>query len=126
MPPNKSPPTTLAHLVRILEANAPKDVALQEVIDAERLKLDAVDQEMVQLLRQRMDIVDALGHLKVSHGAGIFQMDRWFDLLQKRGLQAESLDLNRAFIEELFQVVHKHSVEHQLGLYRATRQNREE
>ena len=81
---------------------------------------------MVQLLRQRMDIVDALGHLKVSHGAGIFQMDRWFDLLQKRGLQAESLDLNRAFIEELFQVVHKHSVEHQLGLYRATRQNREE
>ena len=119
-------PTTLASLWRTLEANAPKDVALQEVIDAERLKLDSVDQEMVHLLRQRMDIVDALGQLKVSHGAGIFQMDRWFDLLQKRGLQAESLDLNRAFIEELFQVVHKYSVEHQVGVYRATRQNREE
>ncbi len=119
-------PSALASLLHTLASNAPKDVALQEVIDSERLKLDAVDHEMVCLLRQRMDIVEALGQLKVTHGAGIFQMDRWFDLLQKRGLQAESLRLNRAFIEELFQVVHKYSVEHQVGVYRANRENREE
>ena len=119
-------PSTLHQLLRKLEANAPKDVALQEVIDSERLKLDEVDSEMVKLLRQRMDIVDALGQLKVSHNAGIFQMDRWFDLLQKRGMQAEDLSLNRAFIEELLQVVHKYSVEHQVAVYRDKRKTREE
>ena len=103
-----------------------RNSALQEVIDAERLKLDEVDRAMVDLLRQRMYIVEALGHLKVQHGVGIFQMDRWFDLLQQRGEQAETLHLNRAFVEELFQTVHKYSVEQQLRLYDASRKNREE
>ena len=119
-------PERLRVLLQILAANAPRNSALQEVIDAERLKLDEVDRAMVDLLRQRMDIVEALGHLKVQHGVGIFQMDRWFDLLQQRGEQAETLHLNRAFVEELFQTVHKYSVEQQLRLYDASRKNREE
>lgn len=119
-------PQRLGQILATLEANAPKNLALQEAIDQEREKLDQVDQQMVELLRSRMDIVQALGEMKAQHGASIFQMDRWFDLLQKRGSQAEALHLNKAFVEELFQLVHKYSVEHQMGVYTASRKHRDE
>jgi chorismate mutase len=44
-------------------------------------------------------------------------MERWFDLLKQRGYQARELGLSENFINELFQIIHKYSVEHQNEIY---------
>ena len=55
--------------------------------------------------------------IKANNNASVFQMERWFDLLKQRGNQARELGLNENFINELFQIIHKYSVEHQNEIY---------
>ena len=94
---------------------------LQNIISKQRKILDNLDSQVVELLEKRMNIVDELGHIKADNKAGIFQMERWFDLLKQRGDQARDLGLNEDFIKDLFQIIHKYSVEHQTGIYQGLR-----
>ena len=94
---------------------------LQNIISKQRKILDNLDSQVVELLEKRMNIVDELGHIKADNKAGIFQMERWFDLLKQRGDQARDLGLNEDFINDLFQIIHKYSVEHQTGIYQGLR-----
>ena len=94
---------------------------VEPMIGDQRKALDKVDEAMVKLMRERMAIVDELSQIKAEHGAGIFQMDRWFDILAKRGDQAVQLGLDKAYIKALFQTVHKYSVEHQTKVYQSKR-----
>ena len=94
---------------------------LQNIISKQRKILDNLDSQVVELLEKRMNIVDELGHIKADNKAGIFQMERWFDLLKQRGDQARDVGLNQDFINDLFQIIHKYSVEHQTGIYQGLR-----
>ena len=94
---------------------------LQNIISKQRKILDNLDSQVVELLEKRMNIVDELGHIKADNKAGIFQMERWFDLLKQRGDQARDLGLNEDFINDLFQIIHKYSVEHQTRIYQGLR-----
>jgi chorismate mutase len=94
---------------------------LQKLISEQRKILDTLDSRVVKLLEKRMKIVDELGHIKATNKAGIFQMERWFDLLKQRGAQARELGLNEDFINDLFQIIHKYSVEHQTFIYQGLR-----
>ena len=95
--------------------------AIADLITPERNALDQVDSQLVELMLERKHLVQALAEVKASHGASIFQMDRWFEILQKRGQQAEAIGLDKAYIEQLFQVVHKYSVEQQTKVYDQSR-----
>ena len=44
-------------------------------------------------------------------------LEELFNLLKQRGHQARELGLNENFINELFQIIHKYSVEHQNEIY---------
>lgn len=116
-------PDTLADILNALKLRS-ENLSLDtiaELITNERDALDEVDSQLVELMLERKHLVQALAEVKASHGASIFQMDRWFEILQKRGSQAESLGLDKAYIEQLFQVVHKYSVEQQTKVYDQSR-----
>lgn len=88
-----------------------------EQLDQLRTKIDGLDEQIVELLSQRMGLVDKIGAVKAEHDISIFQMERWFEVLSKRGIQANDVELNSGFIQELFQVIHKYSVERQTGVF---------
>ena len=100
-----------------LESKAVTPRELQKLISDQRKILDNLDKSIVNALKKRMKIVDELGHIKANNNASVFQMERWFDLLKQRGHQARELGLNENFINELFQIIHKYSVEHQNEIY---------
>jgi chorismate mutase len=58
--------------------------------------------------------VAAIGHLKAKHGMTVFQLDRFQHIFQARGEEAAALGVHPALIDELFQVVHKYSVQKQI------------
>ena len=122
-PDQQITPLELHSLLEHLEIKSKSvtPLELQELISEQRVMLDELDVKVVELLEKRMKIVDELGHIKANNSASIFQMERWFDLLKQRGDQANDLGLNQEFIKDLFQIIHKYSVEHQTKIYQTLR-----
>ncbi|KAB2814025.1 chorismate mutase [Phaeocystidibacter luteus] len=97
----------------IIRSAEPRNEEAHSQLDALRNSIDEIDEDIVELLFKRMDVVDTIGKVKVENDISIFQMDRWFEILAKRGLQGKNLNLSPALIQELFQIIHKYSVERQ-------------
>lgn len=92
----------------------PEDAEALRVLSELRSTLDGLDSELVHLLQARMDLVAAIGHLKAKHGMTVFQLDRFRHIFQARGEEAAALGVHPSLIDELFQVVHKYSVQKQI------------
>jgi chorismate mutase len=92
----------------------PEDAEALRVLSELRSTLDGLDSELVHLLQARMDLVGAIGHLKAKHGMSVFQLDRFQHIFQARGEEAAALGVHPSLIDELFQVVHKYSVQKQI------------
>ncbi len=101
----------------VIRSSEPRNEIAHELLDKLRDKIDGVDEEIVRLLNDRMKIIDEIGLVKVNNDISIFQMDRWFEILAKRGLQAKNIELNPSLVQELFQIIHKYSVERQNDVF---------
>lgn len=107
----------------ILRSSVPRNDKAHTELDSLRSEIDSLDEKLVDLLRKRMDIIQNIGKVKVDNDISIFQMDRWFEILAKRGLQGKDLQLNPALIQELFQIIHKYSVEQQNEVFQKHKTN---
>lgn len=109
-------PAALTQLLEGLEMqrNLPLDPDALRVLTDLRTSLDGLDSELVHLLQARMDLVAAIGMLKAKHGMTVFQLDRFQHIFEARGTEAAALGVHPALIDELFQVVHKYSVQKQI------------
>ncbi len=75
--------------------------------DVFRKQIDTVDGELLQLLKRRTNLVDALADLKKQYNVPMLQHKRWNVLIEKRMKKAEQLGLDAASTLELFNVLHK-------------------
>lgn len=107
----------------IIRSSEPRNELANELLEKIRTDIDYIDREMVQLLFKRMELVERIGEVKVENDISIFQMDRWFEILAKRGLQGKELNLNPALIQEIFQIIHKYSVDKQNDVFRKDNQS---
>lgn len=109
-----TPSDLIAMINRLVIRNStPRNASANSDLDRLRNQIDQLDEKLVALLNERMSIVQNIGEVKVENDISIFQMDRWFEILAKRGEQGDQLQLNPALIQELFQIIHKYSVERQ-------------
>jgi chorismate mutase len=88
---------------------------LQEDISFAKLRdqLDQLDEDLIQLLSNRMKLSDEIGTLKKNQNITILQTDRWDQTLKKALQKAESLGLSEEFIIKYFETVHMESINHQ-------------
>ncbi len=78
-----------------------------------RHQIDSIDTQMLELLSQRMDIISEIGKYKKKENITIFQLRRWENIIKTRTKTGQSLNLNKDFIIELLQLVHKESISKQ-------------
>lgn len=78
-----------------------------------RQVIDGIDEEIIQALGRRMDVVNRIGEYKRDHGITILQLDRWLDILQSRVAAGESLGIDKDVLVELCQLLHKASIRRQ-------------
>lgn len=83
-------------------------------IETLRSNIDELDYKLLSLLKERIDIVAKLGKTKEEHQVTFFQMKRWFNILKNREEQGSKMGLNPEIIHELFQLIHKYSIDVQL------------
>jgi chorismate mutase len=75
-----------------------------------RNMIDEVDDELINVLKKRMTIIEEIGHYKKEHEITIFQLERWQEILKTRSQWAEKLGIPKAFIEKMCQQLHDESI----------------
>lgn len=84
-------------------------VALEKL----REQINHVDDELMQLLGQRMKIAEKIGEYKKNNDITILQTNRWNEILERATKKGEALGLSREFITKYFDAVHMESINHQ-------------
>jgi chorismate mutase len=88
------------------------------VIALEKLReqINHIDDELMQLLGQRMKIADKIGQYKKENDITILQTNRWNELLERAFRKGETLGLTKEFITKYYDAVHMESINHQTAI----------
>lgn len=76
-----------------------------------RKQIDATDEELLNILAKRIQIVDKIGKLKKNNGIKPLDKQRWKKVLDSKLLKAKSLNLPEQFIKKIYSLIHKQSLE---------------
>jgi chorismate mutase len=85
------------------------NLALEQLRD----QIDHIDDELMQLLSQRMRIADKIGEYKKNNNIVILQTSRWNDILEKTLNRGRILGLSEEFIRKYLNAIHMESINHQ-------------
>jgi chorismate mutase len=78
-----------------------------------RQQINHLDDELLQLLGQRMRIAEKIGEYKKNNNITILQTNRWNEILKRAFGKGEKLGLSKEFITRYFDAVHMESINHQ-------------
>jgi chorismate mutase len=83
--------------------------------DMEKLRqqINQLDDELMQILGQRMKVADKIGEYKKQNNITILQTNRWNAILERAFTKGEKLGLSKEFITKYFDAVHMESISHQ-------------
>ena len=84
-----------------------------EVLKEPREAIDAINQQLLQLLKERQDMTDRVAAIKAIYKLPAHQPEREQHMLSLIGRQARVLGLNEEQITELFKLIHDQSVRRQ-------------
>ncbi|MBI3518379.1 MAG: bifunctional 3-deoxy-7-phosphoheptulonate synthase/chorismate mutase type II [Bacteroidetes bacterium] len=75
-----------------------------------RSMIDEVDDELMNVLKKRMAIIEQIGQYKKEQDLTIFQLERWQEILRSRLQWAEKLGIPRGYAEKICQLLHEESI----------------
>jgi len=82
-------------------------------MDKMRSQINHLDDELMQLLGQRMKVADQIGQYKKDNNITILQTTRWNEILERAFVKGAHLGLSKEFITKYFDAVHMESINHQ-------------
>lgn len=78
-----------------------------------REQINHIDDELMQLLGQRMNIADKIGQYKRDNQVTILQTNRWNQILDRAFQKGDKLGLSREFVTKYLDAVHMESIARQ-------------
>jgi len=100
----------------ILRKASTDDTVVIDKLAALRNIIDEVDDELMNVLKKRIQVIEEIGKYKKEHQITIFQLARWQEILRTRGQWADKMGLSRQHVEKLCQLLHEESIRVQNGL----------
>lgn len=112
---DKEQQVTPAELVKILDKLIIRQATstnkqFENQLELLRNRIDALDTELMEVLSSRMEIAREIGRYKKENNVTALQISRWTELMNNRIAVGEKLNLNRTFVQILFQLIHEDSV----------------
>ena len=93
-----------------------EDVSSEEfhhALEKLREQINHVDDELMQLISQRMNIAEKIGEYKKNNNVTILQSSRWNEILEKATQKASKLGLSEEFITKYMDAIHMESINRQ-------------
>ena len=82
----------------------------QRKLNMHRKELDLIDDNIINILGDRMGIASEIGKLKHSENVAILQSGRWSNIIDKMVLAGQEKGLSKEFVEEIFKSIHVESI----------------
>lgn len=93
-----------------------EDVASEEyhaALEKFRQQINQLDDELMQILGQRMKVSENIGQYKKENSITILQTNRWNSILERAFAKGDQLGLSKEFVTKYFDAVHMESINHQ-------------
>ncbi len=92
-----------------------RDAAMSEELELLRQNIDKTDQELIVLLKRRMQLVAKVGEVKSRTGVPVYAPDREASMLRGRRLEAEKHGISPQLIEDVLRRVMRESYQSEHG-----------
>ncbi len=87
--------------------------AYHAALEKLRHQINHLDDELMQILGQRMKLAEQIGQYKKTNNITILQTGRWNEILERAFRKGDKLGLSQEFITRYFDAVHMESINHQ-------------
>ncbi len=77
-----------------------------KLIESWRTQIDALDNQLIETLAKRLQIVSEMGAFKSEHEMPLFEAGRWLEILQSRKKIAKSKNVDEELIGKIFDAIH--------------------
>jgi chorismate mutase len=79
-----------------------------------RRQIDGIDEQLLELLAKRMRISREIGIYKKEHNMPVLQSSRYSEILDKRSIIGEAMELSTDFVKDILTEIHEESVRQQM------------
>ena len=107
-------PEELDHLLSLLIIR--DAVSPGENLPSLRCKIDHIDEQLLELLAERMRVSCEIGNYKKEHQMPIVQTNRFDEIMEDRTKFGSSKSLNSQFVREILKDIHDESVRLQMDV----------
>ena len=76
-----------------------------------RNQIDSIDDQLIELLAKRFEVVKQVGAYKKEHHLPPLQPGRWQEVLEKRTQKAEEFALDSEFVVDVWNRIHEYALE---------------
>jgi chorismate mutase len=97
----------------ILRKVSSDNTNFMNVLGALRSQIDIYDDQILDILEQRMKVAEEIGRVKKENDITILQSGRWEEIIKGAIKKGEAKGLSNEFIDMLFKAVHQESINHQ-------------
>lgn len=87
--------------------------AYHAALEKLRQQINQLDDELMQILSQRMKIAEQIGKYKKENNITILQTSRWNEIIERATAKGDKIGLSKEFITKYFDAVHMESINHQ-------------
>ena len=107
-------PDVLDYILSILQVR--EATYTTEGIIQLRKQIDAIDNQLMDLLSKRMRVCREIGQYKKEHNMTVLQTGRYTEILDKRGAQGALCGMSADFVKQVYEHIHEESVRQQLEI----------
>ena len=100
----------------ILRDPLPHDETQLSTLDELRQKIDWLDDQLLDIIESRMQIVKSIGEYKKKNNISVLQNTRWEEIIYKSIEKGAKKGLSRQFINDAFKAIHQESINHQMEI----------
>jgi len=88
-------------------------IEFENKLEELRSEIDKLDEELIDILGRRMNIVEEIGKYKKENNITILQLKRWSHIIHDRVETGVRIGLSREFLLKLLETLHEESIQRQ-------------
>jgi chorismate mutase len=94
----------------VLKSSSAGSQVFLDQLEELRAQIDKIDEDILQAISSRLELTKEIGSYKKDNNVTVFQLERWNEILQTRGLTGDRLHLRKEFIHRLYETIHSESI----------------
>lgn len=98
----------------VLRQPVSNDTKFLDILGALRSQIDMFDDQLIDLMEQRMHVSETIGKYKKDNNITILQNSSWEEIIRKVAAKGQDKGLSAEFIDQMFKSIHLESINHQI------------